>query len=74
LTEKQNEESENDNNQEVDFLEVNLKQNVKIMVLLRIKRRISTLCSTKMAVRTAEITTIFRKIREMALLTVWLIF
>jgi hypothetical protein len=32
LKEKQNEESENDNNQEVAFLVVNLKGNVKIMV------------------------------------------
>jgi hypothetical protein len=37
LNEKQNEESENDNNQEVAFLVVNLKENVEIVVRSGIK-------------------------------------
>jgi hypothetical protein len=41
LNEKQNEESENDNNQEVAFLVVNLKENVEIVVQLGIKQRIA---------------------------------
>jgi hypothetical protein len=41
LNEKQNEESENDNNQEVAFLVVNLKENVVIVVQSGIKQRIA---------------------------------
>jgi hypothetical protein len=41
LNEKQNEESENDNNQEVAFLVVNLKENVEIVVQSGIKQRIA---------------------------------
>jgi hypothetical protein len=40
LNEKQNEESEKDNNQEVAFLVVNLKENVEIVVRSGIKRKI----------------------------------
>jgi hypothetical protein len=40
LNENQNEESENDNNQEVAFLLVNLKENVKIVVQSGIKQKI----------------------------------
>jgi hypothetical protein len=40
LNEKQNEESENDNNQEVLFFVVNLKENVEIVVQSGIKRKI----------------------------------
>jgi hypothetical protein len=41
LNEKQNEESENENNQEVAFLVVNLKENVEIVVQSGIKQRIA---------------------------------
>jgi hypothetical protein len=41
LNEKQNEENENDNNQEVTFLVVNLKENVKIVVQSGIKQKIA---------------------------------
>jgi hypothetical protein len=40
LNEKKNEESENDNNQEVPFLVVNLKENVEIVVQSGINQRI----------------------------------
>jgi hypothetical protein len=66
LNEKQNEESENHNNQEVAFLVVNLQENVEIAVKSGIKRKIVNQKRTKMAVRTEEITEIFRKIRIMA--------
>jgi hypothetical protein len=39
LTEKQKEQSENDNNQEVAFLVVNLKENIEIVVQSSIKRK-----------------------------------
>jgi hypothetical protein len=68
LNEKQNEESENDNNQEVAFLVVNLKENVEIVVRSGIKRKTVNQKQTKMAVRTAKITTIFRKTRVVALI------
>jgi hypothetical protein len=42
---------------------VNLKENVEIVVQLDIKRKTVNQKLTKMAVRTAEITTIFRKIK-----------
>jgi hypothetical protein len=41
LNEKQNEESENDNNKEVAFFVVNLKENVKIVVQSVMKQRIA---------------------------------
>jgi hypothetical protein len=62
LNEKQNEEIENDNNQEVAYLVVNLKENVEIVVQMGIKRKTVNQKQTKEAVRIAEITTIFRKI------------
>jgi hypothetical protein len=40
LNEKQNEESENNNNQEVAFLVVNLKENIEIVMQTGIKQRI----------------------------------
>jgi hypothetical protein len=47
---------------------VNLKENIEIVVQLDIKRKIVNQKQTKMAVRTAEITKVFRKIRVMALI------
>jgi hypothetical protein len=41
LNERQIEESENDNNQEVAFLVINLKENVEIVVQSGIKQRIA---------------------------------
>jgi hypothetical protein len=68
LNEKQNEESENDNNQEVAFLVVNSKVNVKIVVQSGIKQRIANQKRAKMVVRIAETTTIFKNMQIMALI------
>jgi hypothetical protein len=49
------------------FLVVNLKENVEIVVQSGIKQRIVNQKRTKMAVRIAEITTIFRNMQILAL-------
>jgi hypothetical protein len=49
------------------FLVTNLKENVNIVVNSKIKQRISRRNFIKMAIITAEIITVFRKIRVLAL-------
>jgi hypothetical protein len=46
---------------------VNLKENVEIVVQSGIKQRIENQKQTKMVVRIAEITTVFRNMQVMAL-------